>query len=77
MEITRVSGFFNSIGDKQSISIMADCGCTIKDMLKDIGVDLNIPPLMKGRDRLPSEEVKQGKQIASVRIHVERAIGQF
>ena len=77
VEITRVSGFLDSIEGKQGISIMADRGFTIKDLLKEIGVELNIPPFMEGRDQLPSEEVKQGRQIASVRIHVERAIGRI
>ena len=77
VEITRVSGFLDSIEGKQGISIMADRGFTIKDLLKEIGVELNIPPFMEGRDQLPSKEVKQGWQIASVRIHVERAIGRI
>ena len=56
---------------------MADRGFTIKDMLKDIGIELNIPPFMEGRAQLPVEEVQEGRRIASVRIHVERAIGQI
>ena len=56
---------------------MADRGFTIKDMLQEIGVDLNIPPFYEGRKQLPAEEVKKGRQIASVRIHVERAIGRI
>jgi len=38
---------------------------------------LNIPPFMEGRKQLPAEEVLKGRQIASVRIHVERAIGRI
>ena len=53
---------------------MADRGFTIKDMLMDIGAELNIPPFMEGRQQLPSDEVQEGRRIASVRIHVERAI---
>ena len=60
--------------DKPGISIMADRGFTIKDMLKDIGI-LNIPPFMERRTQLSSKEVQEGRRIASVRIHVERAIG--
>ena len=63
--------------DKPGISIMADRGFTIKDMLKAIGVDLNIPPFMEGRQQLPASEVQEGRRIASVRIHVERAIGRI
>ena len=56
---------------------MADRGFTIKDMLKDIGIELNIPPFMEGRAQLPVKEVQEGRRIASVRIHVERAIGRM
>ena len=56
---------------------MADRGFTIKDKLQRIGVDLNVPPFMEGRSQLPASEVMEGRQIASVRIHVERAIGRI
>ena len=46
-------------------------------MLKDIGIELNIPPFMEGRSQLPAKEVQEGRRIASVRIHVERAIGRM
>ena len=77
VEITRVSGFLTQLEDKAGISIMADRGFTIKDMLEAIGVELNIPPFMEGRQQLPAEEVQKGRRIASVRIHVERAIGRI
>ena len=77
VEITRVSGFLTQLEDKPGISIMADRGFTIKDMLREIGVELNIPPFMEGRQQLPREEVEKGRCIASVRIHVERAIGRI
>ena len=77
VELTRVSGFIQKLEGKSGISVMADRGFTIKDQLSEIGVHLNIPPFLKGREQLPSEEVKEGRQIASVRIHVERAIGRI
>ena len=77
VELTRVSGFLGCLKDKTSISVMADRGFTIKDMLQEIGVELNIPPFMEGRQQLPAKEVQQGRHIASVRIHVERAIGRI
>ena len=46
-------------------------------MLQAIGVDLNIPPFMEGRQQLPASEVQEGRRIASVRIYVERAIGRI
>ena len=77
VELTRRSGFLTKLEDKPGISIMADRGFTIKDMLKDLGIDLNIPPFLEGRRQLPSTEVEAGRKIASVRIHVERAIGRI
>ncbi len=77
VELTRVSGFIQKLEGRNGISIMADRGFTIKDQLQEIGVDLNIPPFLEGRQQLPSEEVQRGRQIASVRIHVERAIGRI
>ena len=56
-------------------SVIADRGFLIEDDLKHYGVKLNIPPaFLKGCDQLTSAEVKESKTIASVRIHVERAI---
>jgi len=77
VELTRVSGFLTQLEDKPGISIMADRGFTIKDMLQAIGVELNLPPFMEGRQQLPAEEVQEGRRIASLRIHVERAIGRI
>ena len=77
VELMRVSGFIQKLEGRNGISIMADRGFTIKDMLQEIGVDLNIPPFLEGRKQLPAEEVKKGRQIASVQIHVEHAIGRI
>ena len=77
MELTRVSGFLQKLEGKDGISFMADRGFTIKDQLKEINVELNIPPFLDGRQQLPADEVKRGRQIASLRIHVERAIGRI
>lgn len=56
---------------------MADRGFTIRDILNNVGVELNIPPFLENRGQLPASEVKAGRQIASLRIHVERAIGRI
>ena len=77
VELTRVSGFLTKLEDKPGISIMADRGFTIEDMLSALNIELNVPPFMKGRQQLPAEEVLQGRKIASLRIHVERAIGRL
>ena len=47
VELTRVSGFLTKLENKPGISIMADRGFTIKDLLSKLGVELNIPPSWK------------------------------
>lgn len=77
VELTQISGFLTKLEDKPGISIMADRGFTIKHLLSKLGVNLNIPPFMEGRQQLSAEEVKKGRKIASLRIHVERCIGRI
>ena len=48
VELTRVSGLLSYLDDKPGISVMADRSFTIKDILNDIGVKLNVPPFMDG-----------------------------
>ncbi|XP_068747396.1 uncharacterized protein [Montipora capricornis] len=69
--ITEQSGFLDLLepGD----SIMADKGFNIRDLATKKRVLLNVPPLCKGK-QLSTKAVKTTRQIASVRIHVERAI---
>ena len=52
---------------------MADKGFKIADLLTERGITLNIPPFMSDR-RLSEHEVKLTREIAALRIHVERAI---
>ncbi|XP_056009547.1 uncharacterized protein LOC130046466 [Ostrea edulis] len=54
--------------------IMADRGFTIDDLLFLLKVKLNIPAFTKGKDQLSEEDVTETRRIATVRIHVERAI---
>ena len=72
-----VSYFVYKLEDKPGVSIMADRGFTIKDMLGKLGIHLNLPPFMEGRKQLPAQEVQEGRSIAHLRIHVERAIGRI
>lgn len=74
VELTRLSGFLDKLKDKPGIAIMADRGFTVKDMLRELNIELNIPP---GRQQLPYQEIEEGRIIASLRIHVERAIGRI
>ena len=53
---------------------MADKGFTMLDLLEARGLKLNIPPFLKDQSSLLPAEVVETQEIASVRIHVERAI---
>lgn len=73
-EIVQRSGLLESELWEKGDSIMADRGFTIEDDLEPLGVHLNIPAFLRGRSQLTVAEVKESQTIASVRIHVERAI---
>ena len=70
-ELTIRSGLLDILepGD----SVMADKGFTIADLLAAKGVSLNIPP-MKTQNQFTEKELVETRRIASVRIHVEKAI---
>ena len=57
--------------------VMADRGFTIGEELCARQVKLNIPAFMKGRKQLSAQETIESRRIASVRIHVERAINRL
>ena len=76
VQLTKVSGFLTQLKDKPGIQIMADKGFTIKDILKELDIELNIPPFLKDGKMSPSN-VQKCRKIASLRIHVERAIGRL
>ena len=57
-------------------SVMADKGFNIADDLPH-GTSLNIPPFLRGKDHLEPQEEIDTRCIASVRIHVERAISRI
>ena len=70
-KIVERSGFLNlpfSKGD----TVMADKGFTIDDILP-LGVSLNIPPFLGMSVQMSAEDVITTQEIASLRIHVERA----
>ena len=53
---------------------MADRGFDVEDVLQPLGVQLNIPPFMRGQDQLDEKDMVETRRIASLRIHVEWAI---
>lgn len=65
------SGFLKllEVGD----SVMADRGFLIEDILPP-GITMNVPPLLNETGQLTDDEWTRTRRIASVRIHVERAI---
>ena len=73
-EIVKSSGILNKNIWGDNDSIMADRGFTIQNELAPLSVELNIPSFLGGRAQLTEAEVKETQTIASVRIHVERAI---
>ena len=75
VELTKVSGYVNTL--KSGVSVMADRGVTIRDILLEKGVTLNIPPFLKGGMQFARDEIQRGRSIASLRIHVERVIGRI
>ena len=56
---------------------MADRGFEIDHSLLPKGVTINIPPFLRGKDHLTIDEEQETRQIASARIHVERAIARI
>ena len=74
-EITQKSGFLDYIefGDV----IMADRGFKIEDDIALCGAHLVLPAFTRGKSQLSKEDVEKTRQLARVRIHVERVIGQM
>ena len=73
-QITRESGVLDLI--ESGDNIMVDRGFDIKDIVPQ-GVTVNMPPFLAGRNQLTAAETEETMTIASVRIHVERAIGRI
>ena len=74
-EITERSGFLD-FSLEANDSVMADKGFTIQDLLP-VGVSLNIPPFLGSSAQMPAKDVVKTQEIASLRIHVERAINKI
>ena len=75
--ITEHSGFLEFV--EEGDDIMADRRFTIRDLVTSKKATLNIPPFTRKcswgkRKRLNVNEIKQTRNIAKLRIHVERAI---
>ena len=55
-------------------SLMADKSFDIEEYLIPLGVRLNIPPFLRGKTQFDHSELIQTRRVASLRIHVERAM---
>lgn len=73
-QITRESGVLHllQVGD----NVMVDCGFDIAAIVP-AGVTVNMPPFLAGLDQMTAAETEETMSIASVRIHVEHAIGRI
>ena len=73
--ITQRSGFLDLLefGDQ----VMADRGFLVADDLASHNASLVIPSFTRGKNQVSQKEVETSRQIARVRIHVERAIGRI
>ena len=71
-ELTRKSGILDLL--ESGDSVMADRGFDIQDDLTPLGVKVNIPPFLRGKKQLDEDERIETRRIASLRIHVERAM---
>lgn len=71
-ELTRQSGILDLL--QSGDSVMADRGFDIEDDLILRGVRLNIPPFLRNKKQFYEKELVVTRRIASLRIHVERAM---
>jgi len=53
---------------------MADRGFNIQEMLASKGDKVNVPPFMNQSGQFTEQEMLATRRIATLRIHVERAI---
>jgi len=71
-QIVELSGIIDLL--EEGDSVMADKGFEIQDLIVKKKASLNIPPFMRCKDQLDPDEEDETREIAAVRIHVERAI---
>ena len=70
VEITTLSCLIDLLeaGD----DVMADKRFTIKKVLNEKQVTLNIPPFLSSKKQFTPSEIKETEQIAKLRIHIKR-----
>ena len=71
-ELTMQSGLLDLL--ENGDSVMADIGFEIEEELNLSGVHLNLPLLLSGKKQFSEKQLVVTCRIASLRIHVERAM---
>ena len=71
-ELTQKSGLIEKL--QYDDVIMADRGFNIQEMLACKGLKVNVPPFINECGQLNESELLETRMIASLRIHVERAM---
>lgn len=61
---------------KKGDGLMVDKGFLIEKDVKELDLNLNIPPFAKSNLQMPVPDVEMTKKIAKHRVHVERAIAK-
>ena len=72
--ITADSGFYDCLDHYDEV--MADRGFQIKEELMLIFCTLSVPPGAKAKAQMTTAECKTTKNVANLRIHLERAINR-
>lgn len=75
VHIVRKSGFLSLI--EPNDVLMADRGFPIQEDLMLHHATLEIPPAAQGNRQMTTSKVKKTKNVANLRIHVERAINRL
>nr|XP_002738259.1 PREDICTED: uncharacterized protein LOC100366718 [Saccoglossus kowalevskii] len=78
VHLVRESGFISPKLHFPEDQILADRGFTlVEDFATSCSAHLIIPAFTKGKLQLSAEEVENSRKISSVRIHIERVIGNM
>ena len=74
-QITLQSGFLDLL--ENGDVVLADRGFQLGDEFAKCGAILKTPAFTKGKRQMSQEDVDKSREIANVRIHIERVIGRL
>ncbi len=75
IELTIRSGFLKMPHNRGAMWLV-DKGFQIQHLAEPLGVQVNMPAFVAGKSQMPEKDVFHTQQIASERIHIERAINK-